>query len=79
MYAKVGGCKVEKPRWLRRVFRAVGLVGVGEMGVRGMGDLTREDVVVLIAGTARASLGRAARASIVAVDGDPVGFLIVRS
>lgn len=46
---------VEKPRWLRRVLRAVGLIGDGEMGVRGSGDFA----VAVVVGTARlrASLG----------------------
>lgn len=46
---------VEKPRWLRRVLRAVGLIGDGEMGVRGRGDFA----VAVVVGTARlrASLG----------------------
>lgn len=50
-----------------RVLRTVGLVGIGEIGVRGRGDLAREAVVVLKAGTASASFGRAARASILIV------------
>jgi len=31
---KVGGCRVEKPRWLSLVLRAVGLSGAGETGER---------------------------------------------
>lgn len=41
----------------------MGLIGVGEMGVRGR-DLAKEAVEILRAGTVRASLGRVARASI---------------
>lgn len=40
------GCwKLEKPRWFILVFRAVGLIGDGEMGVRGImtGDLRERD------------------------------------
>lgn len=59
--ANVGGCKVEYPRWLRRVLRTVGLIGDGEMGVRGRGDLMR--VAGAVVGTASMSLGLAARAS----------------
>ena len=60
---------VEKPRWLRRVLRTVGLMGEGEMGVRGRGERAAEweaaaAAEVLRVGTARASFGRAARASI---------------
>ena len=62
-YAHVGGCKVENPRWLRRVLRTVGLIGEGEMDVRGRGDLRVAGAAV---GTASMSLGLAARASIVA-------------
>lgn len=61
---------VEKPRWLRRVLRTVGLIGEGEMGVRGRGERAAVWVaaaVVLIVGTARASLGRAARASMLTI------------
>ena len=61
---------VEKPRWLRRVLRTVGLMGEGEMGVRGRGERAAEwetAAAVLRVGTARASLGRAARASILIV------------
>ena len=43
--------------------RAVGLIGDGEMGVRGRGD-RRAGLVVAVAGRARESLGLAARASI---------------
>ena len=66
MYAKVGGgWKIEKPCWLRRVFlRTVGLIGEGEIGVRGIGDLVVE-VLMESDGTASESFGRAARASIV--------------
>lgn len=67
LYANVGGCRVEKPRWLRRVLRTVGLIGVGESGVRGRGDLAAAAETVFRVGTARASLGRAARASMSAV------------
>ena len=67
LYAKVGGCRVEKPCWLRRVLRTVGLIGDGEMGVRGRGDLAAAAETVLMVGTARASFGRAARASMFAV------------
>ena len=62
---------VEKPRWLRRVLRTVGLMGEGEMGVRGRGERAADleaATAVLMVGTARASLGRpAARASILMV------------
>ena len=52
---------MEQPRWLRRVLRTVGLIGEGEMGVRGRGDLVAGAAV----GTASMSLGLvAARASI---------------
>ena len=51
---------VEKPRWLRAVLRAVGLLmGDGEMG-RGKGDFGAPWLAVT-AGTARESLGFAAR------------------
>lgn len=63
-YANVGSCKVENPRWLRRVLCTVGLIGEGEMGVRGRGDLVR--VAGALVGTASMSLGLAARASILA-------------
>ena len=63
LYANVGTCMVEKPRWLRRVLRTVGLIGEGEMGVRGSGDLAAEAETLLMVGTARASLGRVARAA----------------
>ena len=53
---------VEKPRWLRRVLRTVGLIGEGEIGVRGRGDLMRVGGAAV--GTASMSLGLAARASI---------------
>ena len=56
---------MEKPRWLRRVLRTVGLIGEGEMGVRGRGDLAR--VAGAAVGTASISLGLtglAVRASI---------------
>ncbi len=53
------GCwKVEKPRWFALVFRTVGLIGEGVMG---RGDLRARLVVEV--GTARASFGLAARAS----------------
>ena len=54
---------MENPRWLRRVFLAVGLIGEGDIGVRGSGDLREREVVVAV-GRARESLGFAARASI---------------
>lgn len=57
---------MEKPRWLSRVFRAVGLTGDGDIGVDGSGDL-RDRVAVVAVGRARASFGLAARASIVGV------------
>jgi len=66
LYAKVGGCRVEKPRWLRPVLRTVALLGEGEIGVRGNGDLAAA-VLTESAGTASESLGRAARASIVSL------------
>lgn len=56
---------MEKPRWLRQVLRTVGLIGEGEMGVRGRGDFAR--VVGAAVGTASMSLGLAARASILAM------------
>jgi len=62
-YAKFAGCSVEKPRWLSRVLRAVGLIGEGEIGVRGSGDFMLRVLVVFV-GRARESLGLAARASI---------------
>lgn len=38
-YEKLDGCSVESPRWLSRVFRAVGLlIGDGEIDL-GKGDL----------------------------------------
>lgn len=60
---------MEKPRWFKRVLRTVGLMGEGEMGVRGRvrgrGERAAAAVVVVLrVGTARASLGRVARASI---------------
>ena len=55
---------MEKPRWLRRVLLTVGLIGDGEMGVRGSEDLVREAGATV--GTASISLGRAARASMLA-------------
>ena len=63
LYANVGGCSVEKPRWLSRVLRTVGLIGEGEIGARGSGDFALE-VLTESAGTASESFGRAARASI---------------
>ena len=56
---------MEKPRWLRRVLRTVGLIGEGEMGVRGSGDFVR--VAGAAVGTASMSLGLAARASMLTV------------
>ena len=56
---------MEKPRWLRQVLRTVGLIGEGEMGVRGSGDFVR--VAGAAAGTASMSLGLAARASMLIV------------
>ena len=53
---------VENPRWLRRVLCTVGLIGQGDIGVRGRGDLVREAGVV--EGTVSMSLGLVARASI---------------
>ena len=57
---------MEKPRWLRRVLRTVGLIGEGEMGVRGSGDLVT--VAGGAVGTESISLGLAARASMSAAD-----------
>lgn len=54
---------MEKPRWLRRVLRTVGLIG--EIGVRGRGEFVR--VAGAAAGTASMSLGLAARASMLTV------------
>ena len=56
---------MEKPRWLRRVLWTVGLIGEGEMGVRGSGDFVR--VAGAAAGAASMSLGLAARASMLIV------------
>ena len=53
---------VENPRWLRRVLCTVGLIGQGDIGVRGRGDLVR--VAGVVVGTVSMSLGLAARASI---------------
>lgn len=50
---------------MSRVLRAVGLIGDGEMGVRGIGDFMLRVLVVLV-GRARESFGLAARASILA-------------
>ena len=50
--------------WLRWVLRIVGLMGEGEIGVRGRGDL--EIAAGAVAGTASMSLGLAARASMLA-------------
>ena len=57
---------MENPRWFSRVFRAVGLIGDGETGVGGSGDLSGRVEVVAV-GRARASLGLAARASILVI------------
>lgn len=54
---------MENPRWFRRVLRAVGLMGDGDTGVGGIGDLSARVVAAVVEGRARASLGRAARAS----------------
>jgi len=54
----VGCWKIEKPRRFALVFRTVGLIGEGETG---RGDLRAWLVVEM--GTARASFGLAARAS----------------
>lgn len=56
---------MEKPRWLRWVLRTVGLIGEGEMGVRGRGDLVSAAGAAV--GTASMSLGLAARESILVV------------
>ena len=61
----MGGWRVAKPLWLSRVFRTVGLTGDGEIGVRGRGDFSAW--LVDFVGTARASLGRAARDSMMVV------------
>ena len=59
------GCwKVDKPCWFALVFRIVGLIGDGEMGI---GDLRAW--LVDEVGTARASLGLAARASMMTCRG----------
>jgi len=44
-YENVGCCPVEYPRWFSLVLRAVGLMGDGEIGVRGiaMGDLRESE------------------------------------
>lgn len=47
-------CMVEYPRWFRRVLRAVGLIGDGEMGVRGVGT----EGMVRLMGDLRESEGR---------------------
>ena len=59
----MGTCKVERPRWLSLVLRAVGLMGEGEIGVRRSGDFGAR-LATGATGTARASFGLAARASI---------------
>lgn len=56
---------MQKPRWFKRVFRAVGLTGDGETGAHGAGDREARGVVGPVAGRASASFGLAARASIV--------------
>ena len=55
---------MENPRWFRRVLRAVGLIGDGDTGVGGIGDRRARAVAAVVVGRARASFGRAARASI---------------
>lgn len=62
-YANVGTCKVESPRWLSLVLRTVGLIGDGETGVRKVGDFGARLVTAGAVGTESASLGLAARAS----------------
>lgn len=57
---------------MRRVLWTVGLIGEGEIGARGRGDLAAA-VLTERAGTASESLGRAARASIVTL-----GEILVR-
>lgn len=57
---------MENPRWFRRVFRAVGLIGDGDTGVGGIGDLRARVVAAVAVGRASASFGRAVRASIFA-------------
>lgn len=54
---------MENPRWFRRVLRAVGLIGDGDTGVGGTGDRRARLVAAVVVGRARASFGRAARAS----------------
>lgn len=49
---------------MRRVFLAVGLIGDGDIGVRGTGDL-RARLLVVMVDRDRDSLGFAARASMV--------------
>jgi len=65
----VGGWKVEKPRWFNLVFLAVGLIGEGEMGVRGgikPGDLRervgREEAAPWLTAVEMLSVGFIARA-----------------
>jgi len=52
---------VEKPRWFRRVFRAVGLMGDGESGVRAREGGWRDDDGLEAALMLSESLGLAAR------------------
>lgn len=62
---------MEKPRWLSLVLRTVGLMGEGEIGVRGIGDLResdgREAALML-----RESLGLAARVASILNDVFPL-------
>ena len=64
VYENVGCWKLERPRWLRAVLWAVGvLIGDGETG-RGKGDLGAPWATVEV-GTARDSLGLAVRSMFV--------------
>lgn len=64
----MGGWKLEYPRWFNLVLRAVGLIGDGEMGVRGImaGDLRervgREEAAPWLTAVEMLSVGLTARA-----------------
>ena len=51
----------------------VGLMGDGEIGVRGRGDLVAEVEGMVMAGTARASFGLVARASMLITESMSIG------
>lgn len=69
---------MENPRWFRRVLRAVGLIGDGDTGVGGIGDLRARVVAAVVVGRARASFGRAARASMFGEAGEGKGAALRR-